>query len=206
MKEQNFEKDLPSGYTQALYINAKDVKFGVIFNLIAVVVLGIVMAGAFLSLRFNGGMSFNFFEADPWQLTVAYTVFLVSMLAYIILHELVHGIAYKALTGERLTFGISWSCAFCGVPSIYTYRRTAIIAILSPFITFTVLFIPVLAILYFLSPLFYLMTAFIFGLHLGGCCGDLYVFYLLLTRFKDKKTLIRDTGPEQFFYISEAEN
>ena len=206
MKENNFERELPAGYTQALYINAKDVKFGVIFNLIAVVVLGIVMAGAFLSLRFNGGMSFNFSELDLWRLTVAYTVFLVSMLGYIILHELVHGIAYKALTGERLTFGISWSCAFCGVPNIYTYRRAAIVAILAPFITFTVLLVPITVLLYFIDPLFYLIVAFLLGLHLGGCSGDLYVFYLLMAKFKDNKTLIRDTGPEQFFYISEAEN
>ena len=128
------------------------------------------------------------------------------MIGYIVLHELVHGIAYKIQTGEKLTFGISWSCAFCGVPNIYTYRRTAIVAVVSPFTIFTLLFIPILILLYCFSPLYYLLAAFIFGLHLGGCSGDLYVLYLLAVKFKDKKTLMRDTGPEQFFYIPDEKN
>ena len=124
-------------------------------------------------------------------------------LRQIVLHELVHGIAYKTLTGEKLTFGISWSCAYCGVPNIYTYRKTAIISVMAPLVVFSVLFVIALAILYSISPLYYLAVAFVFGMHLGGCSGDIYVLYLLLTKFKNKKTLMRDTGPEQFFYIPE---
>ena len=128
------------------------------------------------------------------------------MIAYIVLHELVHGAAYKALTGERLTFGMSWSCAFCGVPHIFTYRRTAIISTVAPLILFTLIFIPILGLLFHFSPLYFLIAAFIFGLHLGGCSGDVYVLYLLTVRFRNKKTLVRDTGPEQFFYVPDIEN
>ena len=202
LKEQNFERELPSGYRQALYINAKSAKFGIIFNLIALVVLVAVMAVAILSLRFSGKLSSDIFKIEFSQLVIAYIIFFAFMIGYIVLHELVHGIAYKTLTGERLTFGISWSCAFCGVPHIFTYRKTAIISVISPFAVFTVIFIPILVLLYCLSPLYYLITAFIFGLHLGGCSGDLYVLYLLISKFKDKNTLMRDTGPEQFFYVT----
>ena len=127
------------------------------------------------------------------------------MFGYIVLHELVHGIAYKALTGEKLTFGVSWSCAFCGVPHVYTYRKTAVISVISPFAVFTLLFIPIILILYPISPLYYLIAAFLFGMHLGGCSGDLYVFYLLTVKFKSKETLMRDTGPEQFFYVPDEQ-
>ena len=205
LKEQNFEKELPSGYRQALYINAKNAKFGIIFNLIAVVVLIIVMAIAILSLHVGGKLSSDILKMEYTQLTFTYLIFFALMIGYIILHELVHGIAYKTLTGEKLTFGISWSCAFCGVPHIFTYRRTAIISVISPFAVFTVLFVPILVLLYCFSPLYYLLTAFLFGLHLGGCSGDLYVLYLLTARFKGQKTLMRDTGPEQFFYVSDEE-
>jgi hypothetical protein len=75
--------------------------------------------------------------------------------------------------------------------------------VLAPFTAFTVLLIPIIAWLYFISPVYYLITAFIFGLHLGGCSGDLYVSLLLMTKYKSPKTLMRDTGPEQYFYIPE---
>ena len=199
--KQNFERELPIGYKQALYINAKNAKFGIVFNLIALAVLALVMAAAILSLYLSGNLSIDIFKVGRIKFIIAYFVFFASMLVYIVLHELVHGIAYKAMTGEKLTFGLSWSCAFCGVPNIYTYRKTALIAVLAPFAVFTVLFIPAVIILYFFSPLYYLIFAFIFGLHLGGCSGDLYVTFLLLTKFRSKKALMRDTGPEQYFYV-----
>ncbi len=203
-KEQNFERELPAGYKQALYINAKNPKFGIIFNLIALAVLAAVMVLAFLSLHMGGKLSADILNIDDTQFMVMYLIFFGSIIGYIVLHELVHGVAYKTLTGEKLTFGLSWSCAFCGVPHIYTYRRTALISVVAPFALFTALFIPLLAVLYFVSPLYYLIVAFLFGLHAGGCSGDLYVLYLLTVRFKDKKVLMRDTGPEQFFYVFEG--
>ena len=202
-KNANFERELPSGYKQALYINAKDAKFGIIFNLIALAVLAVVMVLAVLALHMSDRLTPGIMDMDPAEMLVAYFIFIAVMTAYIVLHELVHGIAYKRLTGEKLTFGMSWSCAFCGVPHIFTYRKTALIAVVAPFAVFTVLFIPILILLYFVNPLYYLMMAVIFGLHLGGCSGDLYVLYLLTAKFKDKKTLMRDTGPEQYFYVPE---
>ena len=205
-KEQNFEIELPSGYNQALYINAKEAKFGIILNLIALIVLVLVMAVAVLALRSSGRLFFDILDMEFTQLAIAYFVFFGAMIGYIVLHELVHGIAYKTLTGEKLTFGMSWSCAFCGVPHIFTYRRTALISVAAPFAFFTLLFIPILLLLYFFSPLYYLITAFLFGLHLGGCSGDLYILYLLMVKFKDEKILMRDTGPEQYFYVPGEKN
>ena len=203
-KEKSFENELPVGYRQALYINAKNAKFGIIFNLIALAVLAIVIVLAVISLLASGKEVPNFLDTESLSSLIAYVVFIALMSTYLVLHELVHGVAYKALTGEKLTFGVSWSCAFCGVPHIYTYRKTALIAVVAPFAVFTLLFIPILILLYFVSPLYYMITALVFGLHLGGCSGDLYVLYLLTKKFKDKNTLMRDTGPEQFFYVHET--
>ena len=202
-KEQNFKKELPVGYRQALHINAKDAKFGIIFNLIALSVLIVVITLAVISLHIADRQIPSFLEMGPLQLLSIYVVFIAITSAYVVLHELVHGIAYKGLTGEKLTFGVSRSCAFCGVPHIYTYRKTALIATIAPFAVFTLLFIPILILLYLVSPPYYMIMAVVFGLHLGGCGGDLYVSYLLTKKFKDKNTLMRDTGPEQFFYVYE---
>ena len=205
-KQQNFEKELPQGYKQALYINAKNAKFGIIFNLIAILVLVLVLAVACIPLYVNGELSWNIIRVGSKNFLIAYLVFFIALFGYIVLHELVHGIAYKTLTGEKLTFGMSWSCAFCGVPHIYTYRKTAIISVASPLVVFTLILIPITIALYFISPLYYLMSAIILGMHLGGCSGDIYVLYLLIAKFNKKTTLMKDTGPEQFFYVLDEQN
>ena len=205
-KEQNFERVLPVGYRQVLHINAKDAKFGIIFNLIALAVLALIMVVAVLLLMAGGISPIEALKTETAKTVVPYLIFLAAMVGYIVLHELVHGAAYKALTGEKLTFGMSWSCAFCGVPHIFTYRKTALISVAAPFAVFTVLFIPILVLCYCFSPFYFLVTAFLFGLHLGGCSGDLYVLCLLTAKFKNKKTLMRDTGPEQFFYVPDEES
>ena len=195
-----FEKEIPEGYERKKYINAKSAKFGIIFNLIAMVILALVMVIAFLPLR---GMEFSSM-IESIGLTaymVSMLIFLAGMLGYIVLHELVHGAAYKKLTGEKLTFGMSWSCAFCGVPNIYVYRKASLISSAAPLVVFSIILGALTAILYFVSPWYYVLSAFVFGMHLGGCSGDMYVILLLLFKFKDETTLIRDTGPEQSFYV-----
>lgn len=200
MNENNYERELPAGYRQVFYLNAKDKKVGIIFNLIALVVLVLVLAAASIPLEMAPDLSYSV-EFDPNQILIATWIFLLVMLLYIVLHELVHGIAYKALTGEKLTFGISWSCAFCGVPNIFVYRKAAIISAAAPLVVFTLIFLPVTAALYFVNPFIYFLGAVLLGMHLGGCCGDIYLICLLSWKFKNERTLVKDTGPEQFIYV-----
>lgn len=195
---KNYELNLPDGYIEAFKIDALNKKFGIIFNLISFVVLLLVLFLA--SLFINPDELYN---NEPHHVLIGLAVFMLTMVLYVVLHEIVHGIAYKALTKQKLTFGLSWSCAFCGVPNIYTYRRTSLIALLAPFITFSIILIPLTAFLYFINPLVFLGSSFILGLHLGGCSGDIYMSILLLTKFKEKDTLINDTGPKQTIYVRE---
>lgn len=202
MKNQNYEKELPSGYKEVLHIDAKNAKTGIVMNLAALVILVVVMAVAYVPLALNDvELSFaDFYATDSMEPLIVLFVFCLVLFGYIILHELVHGIAYKALTGEKLTFGISWSCAFCGVPNIYTYRKTAIISSAAPLVLFSVIFGAATVVLYFVSPVYYVLSAVVLGLHLGGCSGDMYIIFMLL-KHKNHKALMRDTGPEQFLYL-----
>ena len=195
---KNFEKTLPDGFEKAFTLDAKSTKAGLILNLIALLVLGICAAiGFYLTLLKPVADK----ELDPIEMLIALCIFLLIIIVYTVLHELVHGAAYKALTDEKLTFGLSWSCAFCGVPNIYTYRRTALIACSAPMIFFTVLTLPILAALYFVNSVYFMLGTAFFGLHLGGCSGDFYVCWLLLFHFKDKNTLMNDTGPVMTLYV-----
>lgn len=198
---KNYELELPQNYDLIYHLDAKSKKVGIIFTVVSLVVLLVVMGIVVIPLIGN----FNV-ELTDTKYLYAYLVFMLVMCVYIVLHELVHGIAYFGLTKQKLTFGLTWSCAFCGVPNIYCYRKTALIALVSPLIVFTLVFVPLTIWLYFIDPIYYLMSSFVLGLHLGGCCGDIFMTYLLLTRFKNKKTLIKDTGPAQFIYLERVED
>ncbi len=192
MKEgTHFERTLPEGYRAVLTVDAKENKKTVgLLNLGAIVIMAAVVAVAYLIIRPE-----DFSKNSSW-LRTGLTV--GTIFVYIILHELVHGAAYKILTGERLTFGMTLSVAFCGVPHIYVYRRAAMVALLAPFAVFTVVFGA--GFLVFGDPWDRMSVAFVLAMHLGGCVGDLYNTVLYLVRLRDPETLMQDTGPKQTFY------
>lgn len=196
-----FEKEVPSNYELVYKIDAKSKKVGIIFTIVSLVILVLVMGICAIPLLFKDNIDITFGDMKYFY---AYIIFMLSMIVYIILHELVHGIVYKVLTKEKLTFGLSWSCAFCGVPNVYCYRKTALLALVAPLIVFTLIFVPITIYLYFVDVVFYLLSAFVLGMHLGGCCGDIFMSWLLLTRFKSPKTLINDTGPAQSIYVEKV--
>ena len=198
MKEKSFERELPEGYRQVYHLSATNVKVGIIFNLIAMVIFVLVGFVAAVPLFFKKDLLLDFSVLSVW-LYIA----IALMLVYMVLHELVHGAVYKMKTGEKLTFGLSWSCAFCGVPNIYVYRKTALAALVAPLILFTVIMLPLAVAMYYVSIYAYAAVVMVFAMHLGGCAGDAYMTILLLSKFKSNTMLMRDTGPEQFIYLKE---
>ena len=196
---ENCYRELPEGYREAKVVDAKEKKTSVLLTLssIALTVLAFVPVAVFCDF----GVVFNALKEKT--AVVPYFVFLFSMVIYVILHELIHGAAYKALTHQKLTFGFTLTVAFCGVPDVYTSRMTALIALLAPFVTFTVIFIPLLVWLHGVNMVFYAFAGILFAIHFGGCIGDLYMTTLLLFRYKDPRTLMNDTGPKQTIYLPE---
>lgn len=198
MTEKTFEKELPGGYRITKSIDATSASFGLFFTLITLIILVLALALCALPIMLRKN---EFLEAFTAKNSIVITLtFLAGYIVYMILHELTHGFAYKKLTAEKLTFGLSWSCAFCGVPHIFTYRKTALIAVTAPLILFTALFIPALVITFFISPLAYVILALIFAFHISGCSGDIYVTLLFLLKYKDKNTLMNDTGPRMAIF------
>jgi len=188
---KHYEKELPAGYREAFAIDAADKKTGLRLNLLAAVLTVGLLAALALIIR-------------PGSLLEGMSIVrglgvVVTMLAYIVLHELVHGAAYKLLTGEKLTFGFTATVAYCGVPHIYVYRTTALISLLAPFCVFTLVFGGLTLAL--AQPWDKMCAALLLAIHVGGCAGDLYDAYLYMTRFRDPRTLMRDTGPKQTFYL-----
>lgn len=199
MKTQNkktFEVTLPPNYYPALVIDAKNTRFALIMNLVALAVIVLCVGVTLVFLP-----SFDLWEEFNQHTLLRYLIFLAVMIGYVILHELTHGVAYKILTHRKLTFGLTLTVAYCGIPDVYVTRRTALISLLAPFLTF----LPVFLIPIFLLPLNIdkLLCSFCLGMHIGGCSGDLYDTFLLLFRFRSPETLMQDTGPKQTFYLPE---
>ena len=201
MEKKTFERELPKGYKVCDVIDAAHGKYAVILTLLSIVPL--VVAIGLLILPFlldpSRSISYEYLISDESRLY--FVIGFVLIIVYIVLHELVHGAVYKKHTGEKLTYGFAITCAYCGVPKIFTYRKTAIAAVLAPFVFFSVLLIPVLAVCYFHSVGLYIIFGAVFAMHLSGCAGDLYVTYLFLTKYKDDRTLMNDTGPRMAFFV-----
>ena len=186
----NFERELPAGYTEVFSIDAKSKKTGILLNLAALAIGAAVFGVCWYFIR-PAGYLMNYSIARE-------LVLLAVLIAYLVLHELTHGAAYKLLTGEKLKFGVSLTAAWCGVPDIFVYRKTALISLLAPFTVFNIVFI--LLTVFLNDPWYKIDAALMLALHVGGCAGDLYDTFLYLFRFKDPATLMRDTGPKQTFY------
>jgi len=197
---ENYYKDLPEGYREVKVVDAKgDKKVSIIFTLMSLVLMVLAAAPIFLAADMDAVSE----SMRNRQFLAPYLVLLAGMIVYIILHELTHGIAYKSLTHQKLTYGFTLTVAFCGVPDIYTSRRTALIALAAPFVTFSVILIPLTIVMHSVSMIYYLAFGIIFAIHFGGCVGDLYMMYLLFFKYKDPRTLMNDTGPKQTIYIPE---
>lgn len=187
---KHYETQLPDGYRAAFVVDAMARKTGILLNVVGLAMIIVIWGVSWWIIRPQQAMELSL----PRMAGL-----IAALLVYIVLHELAHGAAYKLLTHHRLTFGLSLSCAYCGVPDLFVYRRAALIALLTPFL----LFLPV-----FLIPAFLLRNAwdqrwvlFLFSMHVGGCAGDLYDAALYLFRLKDPSTLMQDTGPRQTFYV-----
>ncbi len=194
-----FEETLPSGYKVAKVIDAKDKKTVLWFNIISLIPIILLFVGYILSNELSRITEIG--KEKPARVVASIVVFFLSMIAYVILHELTHGAAYKILTKQKLTFGITLSVAFCGVPKIYVYRKASLIATLAPFVVFLPVFTLLATVLQ--NPLDRFCALFLLAMHIGGCVGDLWCTYTYLFKLRNPKTLTNDTGPKQTFYIPE---
>ena len=197
MEHRTFEFEVPTGYREVYHINASDKKTGLKMTLGATAILVVLVVLVVLWADFS---KFNFRRIMTYDI-----VWIAVMLVYIVLHELVHGAVYKALTHQKLRFGITWNAAFCGVPDIYTYRSTALASLVAPLTVFTIIFLPLAVWLHSVDMGWYRVAGLTFALHLSGCVGDMFMTRMFLKKFKDPRTLMRDTGPEQWIYMPEAD-
>lgn len=190
-----YAKDkLPDNYETGTVIDAGNKLIGFLFTIGA----GIITFG--LMYFFYKNLDVDAFASSLSNLTFD-IILIVSLLVYTYLHEIVHGIVYWRLTGIKPTFGLKLFCAFCGLPETYVCRSVIIKSVVAPLIVFSALFIPAILLTWHTNMTLYLIFTTLFSCHLGGCIGDIFVTILLLTKYRDPRTLSRDTGPCQTLYV-----
>ena len=194
-KTKYYYNDLPEGYKKDYVIDSKDSKFTIIFaTIINLVLLASTVA---ICLAFKG-FKIELKENRSYVLLCT-AIFLFTMVIYMVLHELTHGLFYKIFTHEKLKFGMTLTVAYCGIPTIYTKKWPMVVTTLAPFVVFTVVFsIPLI---FITNTMVYLYASLMLGFHVGGCVGDLYGAIIAVFKYRGKKLLVNDTGPKQTFYI-----
>jgi hypothetical protein len=193
---KNYETKLPDGYQPVYQIDAKDRKIICILNIVSLLLFAAVAVPLFAWLKITTSKPlYELLDLGIFR----YLVLIAIYIAYIFAHELTHGAAYYALTRQHLSFGTSLFIAYCGVPNIYVYRMPALIAVLAPFVTYSILFS--LGIILSVSFAWQVVWILALAVHVGGCVGDLWVAVILMFCFKGQShLLVRDTGPKQTFY------
>lgn len=191
---KNYYSDLPSGFIEDYSIDASNKKTGIILNFISLLLFLGVGAICFFAKFYNAPMDYSYETLLIFLLGVV-----VAISAYMIIHELTHGLFYWLLTKQKLVFGLTWSAAYCGLKSGYVNKTTSLVAVLAPFVIHSIWMI-LLIILLPASP-WILALAVTFAMHFGGCVGDLFVSFLLIVKYHKKQILVSDSGTKQTFYV-----
>ena len=191
MKGMNI-KDLEGlGYKECTKIDlVKNKKEALLVNIYGIIIM--VVTAVFIPLLIMGGIiEFNLETTFP----LFFIVLLISLILYIPLHEIVHGIVLKKYTDEKLSFGWKLVYAYCGSKEAVVDRKEYYAVALAPLLVFSVVFISLMVLNPSLSLVWYVMEI----MNVSGSVGDIYVS-IKLRKEKSRDILITDSGTDMSFW------
>lgn len=185
---------LPEDYGEIYSLNLqKDKRAAIIVNLLALAIAA-VMA---VSMNFFVPVT-SFFDLSGGivRYFLRLAALIVLMVLYMVLHELVHGIAMKLCGTKRVKYGFTGLYAFAGSEDYYDKKSYIFIA-LAPI----VLWGTVLAAVNFFVPTEWFWIVYMIQLiNISGAAGDLFAA-VKFSRMP-KNILIQDSGVSmRVFYI-----
>ncbi len=162
-------ENLPEGYGEIYAIDLqKDKKMALLVNLLAVVI------AVFLAVPMHFAVPiFSLFsmEYGMQNYMLRFGALLVLMILYMVLHEIVHGIAMKICGTKKVKYGFTGMYAFAGSKDYYDKKSYIFIA-LAPVILWGI----VLAVINpFVSVEWFWVVYLIQVFNLSGAAGDLFV-------------------------------
>lgn len=160
---------LPENYKEIFTVNLqKDKGIAFFINVLATVIAVVLI----VPMNFYIPISTLFsFENGMTDYFVRFGVLLVSIIAYMILHELVHGITMKMCGTKKVKYGFTGLYAFAGSDDYYDKKSYIIIA-LAPVIVWGVVIAVINA---FVPNEWFWVCYFVQICNLSGAAGDIYV-------------------------------
>lgn len=185
-------QSLPESYGEFFSVDLqKDKKLSLLVNGIALV----IALAMFIPACFLVPIS-TMFDMEQGLLSyfIRFAALLVFSVAYIILHEAVHGIAMKLCGTKKVKYGFTGVYAFAGSDDYYDKKGYIFIA-LAPVVLWGV----VLAVINcFVPTSWFWVIYFIQITNISGAAGDFYVT-AKFCRFP-KDILVRDSGVSMTVY------
>lgn len=189
-------KALPDNYREILSIDLKkNKKLSFLVNFLAIVIAVIMIIPAHFKVPI--GVLFDM-EQGMGRYALRFGVLLVSAVAYIILHEIVHGIAMKICGTEKVKYGFTGVYAFAGSEDYYDKKSYIFIA-LAPVVLWGI----VLAVLNAVVPDEWFWVVYIIQVtNISGAAGDFYV----TARFSSLPSdiLVKDYGVGMHVYSAKS--
>lgn len=174
---------LPAGYQEYYSLDLqKDKKIALFVNVLAFVIAVLLVVPMHFAVPL-----FSLFYADGGAL-IRLVVLVLLIVVYMVLHELVHGIAMKSCGTKKVKYGFTGLYAFAGSDDYYDKKSYIYIA-LAPIVLWGVL----IAIINLFVPVeWFWVVYFVQVMNLSGAAGDLFVT-VKFSRFP-KDILIKDHG------------
>ena len=177
---------LPEGYKEIYKIDLqKDKKAALLVNVLAVVIALVMVVPMCFIVPISSlfGM-----ESGLRDYIIRFVALIVLMVLYLVLHELVHGVAMKICGTKEVKYGFTGMYAFAGSTDYYDKKAYIFIA-LAPVVFWGI----VLAIVNpFVSVEWFWVVYFIQIINLSGAAGDLFVTVKFSRLPKD--ILVQDHG------------
>ena len=189
------KQTLPVGYREIYSVDLqKDKKPAVLVNVLAIIIAVVLFLPANryipLTTLFNIGVSESLYFARLG-------VIVGGIIFYMILHELVHGLAMKIFGTKKVKYGFTGMYAYAGSDDYYDKKSYIIIA-LAPIVVWGI----VLAIINVLVPYEWFWVVYLIQLiNLSGAAGDLFITVRFSKMPKD--ILVRDYGVGMTVYSAE---
>lgn len=177
---------LPEGYKEIYSVDLqKNKKMALFVNVLAVVIAVILV----VPMQFLVPISTLFdMEDGLLQYSIRFFALIVLMIVYMVLHELVHGVAMKLCGTKKVKYGFTGLYAFAGSDDYYGKKSYIFIA-LAPVVLWGI----VIALINPFVPVEWFWVVYILQIiNLSGAAGDLFVT-VKFSRFP-KDILIKDHG------------
>ena len=162
-------ENLPDDYKEIYAVNLqKDKKMAIIVNLIAVAIAVIMAVPMHFVVPFSTVFSM---ENGLFPYILRFVALIILMFLYLILHELVHGIAMKLCGTKKVKYGFTGMYAFAGSKDYYDKKAYIFIA-LAPVVLWGI----VLAVINPFVPVEWFWIVYLIQImNVSGAAGDLFV-------------------------------